>query len=87
MSMFDDRVCRTVAMEISDDMALLALLAVPGTAALLIGLLVVSALVEQRVLCPRALIVGVARAKSTSPEYTETLVAREFERLLRTSAG
>jgi hypothetical protein len=66
-------------------MALLLLLAVPGTAALLIGLLTLSALVEQRVLDPRAMILRVARARNSSPEFTERFVAREFERLLRDS--
>jgi len=65
---------------------LLALVAVPATAGLLIGLLALSAVVENRVLCPRALIVGAARARSTTPEFTEAFVAHEFERLLRTSS-
>lgn len=67
-------------------MVLWELLAVPGTAVLLIGLLSLSALVEQRVLCPRAMILQVARDRSSSPEFTETFVAREFERLLRSSS-
>jgi len=67
------------------DMVLLALVAVPATIALLIGLLVLSAVVEDRVLHPRALIVRAARVRSNSPEFTESFVAREFERLLRTS--
>ena len=49
------------------------------------GLLLLSAVVEQRVLCPRAMIVHVARARSSSPEFAEAFVTREFERLLRSS--
>lgn len=66
-------------------MVFLAIVAVPATIVLLIGLLVLSAVVEDRVLCPRALIVRAARVRSNSPEFTESFVAREFERLLRTS--
>ncbi|HZQ86864.1 MAG TPA: hypothetical protein VFA83_18610 [Acidimicrobiales bacterium] len=67
-------------------MVYLAIVAVPATAMLLIALLVLSAVVEDRVLCPRALIVKAAKVRSNSPEFTESFVAREFERLLRTSA-
>ena len=58
------------------------LLAIPGTISLLMGLLFVSALVEERVLSPQALILRVARSRST-PEYAEAFVAKEFDRLLR----
>jgi hypothetical protein len=57
-------------------------LAIPGTVVLLMGLLFLSALVESRVLSPQALILRVARTRS-SPEHTEALVAKETERLLR----
>ena len=79
------RVCRHVGLDITEAVVIVALLAVPGTAVLLIGLLALSAVVEARILCPRSLIMRVARGGSTSAEYTEAFVAREFERLLRTS--
>ena len=60
-----------------------ALLLVFGTLALLMGLLFLSALVEQRVLSPQALILRVARTRAASPDHAEVFVAREFERLLR----
>jgi hypothetical protein len=62
---------------------LIALLLVLGTLALLMGLLFLSALVEQRVLSPQALILRVARTRAASPDHAEAFVAREFERLLR----
>jgi UPF0716 family protein affecting phage T7 exclusion len=61
------------------------LLAIPGTITLLMGLLFISALVEERILSPQALILRVARNRGGSPEYAETFVAREFDRLLRDS--
>ena len=64
-------------------MSLLVLLAIPGTFVLLLGLLLLSALVEERVLSPQALILRVARARASTPEYAEAFVAREFDRLLR----
>ena len=79
------RVCRHLEMDITGSVVIVALLAVPGTAVLLIGLLVLSAVVEEKILCPRALIVRVARGGSTSAEYTEAFVTREVDRLLRTS--
>ena len=79
------RVCRHLEMDITEEVTIVALLAIPGTAVLLIGLLALSAVVEERILCPRSLIMRVARGGSTSAEYTEAFVAREFERLLRTS--
>jgi hypothetical protein len=65
--------------------SLLTLLLIPGTLVLLLGLLLLSALVEERVLSPQSLILRVARARSSSPEYAEAFVAREFDRLLRQS--
>lgn len=62
-----------------------SLLAIPASLALTVALLALSALVEQRVLSPRSMIVSAARARRTGPEYTEAIVAREFERLLRNS--
>lgn len=49
----------------------------------LTGVLWLSAWVETSVLSPRSMIVSAARARRTSPEYSEALVAREFERLIR----
>jgi hypothetical protein len=69
--------------ENTSPMTLLALLFIPGTLALLMALLFLSALVEERVLSPRALILRVARTNAATPEHAETFVAREFERLLR----
>ena len=59
------------------------LLAIPGTLSLLMGLLFLSALVEERILSPQALILRVARQRGGSPEYAEAFVAREFDRLLK----
>ena len=64
-------------------MSLLLLLLIPGTFVLLLGLLLLSALVEERVLSPQSMILQVAKTKATSPEYAEVFVAREFDRMLR----
>ena len=64
-------------------MSLLVLLLIPGTLALLLALLLLSAVVEERALSPQSLILQVARTKSSSPEYAEAFVAREFDKLLR----
>ncbi len=64
-------------------MSLLVLLLIPGTLVLLLGLLLLSALVEERVLSPQSMILQVARTRSSTPEYAEAFVAREFDRLLR----
>lgn len=58
---------------------------VPGTLVVLSALLWLSAAAEQRFLSPRSLILGAARARRTTPEYTEAFVARQFDRLLRES--
>jgi hypothetical protein len=64
-------------------MSLLLLLLIPGTFVLLLGLLLLSALVEEKVLSPQSMILQVAKARSSSPEYAEAFVAREFDRMLR----
>ena len=64
-------------------MASWLLLSIPGTIVLLMGLLLLSAFVEERVLSPQALILRVARSRGSTPEYAEAFVAREFDRLLR----
>ena len=64
-------------------MSLLVLFLIPGTLALLLGLLLLSAVVEERVLSPQSLILQVARTRSSSPEYAEAFVAREFDKILR----
>jgi hypothetical protein len=65
------------------DVSLLVLLLIPGTFVLLMGLLLLSAWVEERALSPQSLILQVAKTRSSSPEYAEAFVAREFDRLLR----
>ena len=62
-----------------------ALLFVPATLVILMGLLFLTALVEERVLSPRALILRVARTRYATPDHAEAFVARQFERLLRQS--
>lgn len=59
-----------------------ALASITGSLLVLVGLLVLSAVVEVRVLSPRSMILSAARARRTAPEYTEAFVAREFERLM-----
>jgi hypothetical protein len=61
----------------------LFLLAVPGTCIFLGVVLYLSALAERRLLSPRRLILGAARARRGTPEFAEAFVARQFERLLR----
>lgn len=56
---------------------------IPAAFAILVGVLWISAWVESSVLSPRSMIVSAARARRTTPEYSEALVAREFERLIR----
>jgi UPF0716 family protein affecting phage T7 exclusion len=63
--------------------SLLLLLLIPGTLTLLLGLLLLSALVEERVLSPQSMILQVAKTRASTPEYAEAFVAREFDRLLR----
>lgn len=63
-------------------MSLMLLLLVPGTFALLFGMLLLSAWVEDRVLSPQSLIMAAVRTRGSSPELAELLVARESERLL-----
>ena len=58
------------------------LLSIPGSLLVIVGILVLSAAVEGRVLSPRSMILSAARAKRTPPEFAEAFVAREFERLL-----
>lgn len=58
-------------------------LAIFGALGIPVGLLWLSAWVEVNVLSPRSLIMSAARARHTTPEYSEALVTREFERLIR----
>ena len=76
-------VCGRPCVDMLCAMSLLVLLLIPGTMALLLGLLLLSALVEERVLSPQSMILQVARTRATTPEYAEAFVAREFDRLLR----
>ena len=59
-----------------------AVLLVPAALGGLALLLGVSAWLEQLVLSPRALIVSAARARRTSPDHVEALVAQQCDLLL-----
>lgn len=61
----------------------LLMLSIPITVLLLAGVLFLSAVVEQRFLSPRAVVMSSVRARRSTPEYTEHLVAKQFEELLR----
>jgi hypothetical protein len=61
----------------------LLLLALPVALAMPCVLLVLSDLAEKRILSPQSMILSTARARRSTPELTEQLVAREFERLLK----
>lgn len=61
----------------------LLLLSIPMTMLLLGGVLFLSGFVEQRFLSPRAVVLSTVRARRSSPEYAEALVARQFEDLLK----
>jgi hypothetical protein len=64
-------------------MSWFALLTVPGTLVLMLGLLLLSAYVEERVLSPKALILRVARSRFASPDHAEAFVAKQFDDMLR----
>ena len=64
-------------------MSAVLLLSIPGTFAVIIAMLWVSAVAEQHFLSPQSLIRSAVRARRPSPEYTEAFVARQFERLLQ----
>ena len=57
------------------------LLLVPLIPLIVLGFLVLSAWIEERMLSPRALIVRAARSPRSSPETAERLVAAECARL------
>ena len=61
----------------------LLLLTLPAALLIPSGLLMLSAAAERRILSPQSLILSTARARRSTPEITEALVAREFERLLK----
>lgn len=63
----------------------LLLISVPFSLVIPCAMLVLSVLAERRVLSPQSLILSTVRARRSSPELSESLVAREFERLLRDS--
>ncbi len=48
-------------------------------------LLALSALAEEQILSPQSLIMSAVRSRRSGPEFTEAFVAREFERLLKTT--
>jgi hypothetical protein len=62
---------------------MLWLFSIPTTLVLLTAVLFLSAFVERRFLSPRAVVLSTVRARRSSPEYTEEMVARQFEELLR----
>lgn len=61
----------------------LLLLTLPAALLIPCGILMLSAMAEQRILSPRSLILSTARSRHNSPELAEAMVAREFERLLK----
>ena len=61
----------------------LLLIALPLTLAIPCMLLLLSDLAEKRVLSPQSMILSTAKARRSTPEFSEALVAREFERLLK----
>ena len=60
---------------------------IPGTLLLLVGILYLSALAEERFLSPRSLILGVMRVRGNTPEYVEAFVARQLAQVLRDHPG
>jgi hypothetical protein len=46
-------------------------------------MLLLSDVAEKRILSPQSMILSTARARRSTPEKAEALVAREFERLLK----
>ena len=58
------------------------LLTIPGTIALLMALLSLSAFVEERMLSPQALVAAAVRSRSADPEYAEAFVASQLEALV-----
>lgn len=57
-------------------------ISIPMTLMLLAGMLFLSSVVEQRFLSPRAVVLSTVRARRSTPEYTEAMVAKQFEELL-----
>jgi len=58
------------------------LLSIFGTLALLMGLLLLSAWAEERILSPEALVAAAVRSKSATPEQAEALTAQQLEQVL-----
>lgn len=58
---------------------------IPGTLVVLGAILALSALLEDRELSPRSMIVSAARSRRTSPDFAEVFVANQSEQLLRSS--
>ena len=63
-------------------MAVWVPLSVFGTLGLLMGLLLLSAWVEERFLSPEALVAAALRSKSATPEQAEALTAQQLEQVL-----
>lgn len=63
------------------------LLLICATFALLLGLLFLSVAAERRILHPGAIVRQTVRARRSTPEYAEAMVAKQFEALLQRPAG
>ncbi|MEO6120948.1 MAG: hypothetical protein ABIW46_08655 [Acidimicrobiales bacterium] len=63
------------------------LLSIPLTVVLLATMLALSAGVERHVLSSRSLVIRVVRARHTSPDFVEAVVAREWAPLLARPPG
>ena len=61
----------------------LLLVALPLTLVIPCVLLLLSDMAEKRILSPQSMILSTAKARRSTPEFSEALVAREFERLLK----
>jgi hypothetical protein len=59
------------------------LLAIPGTFAVLAGILAFSAWAEHHLVSPQAIVTRVARHRKAGPDTAEMVVARQLEHLLR----
>ena len=61
----------------------LPVVALPGAVAILFAILMLSQLVEQRVLSPQSMVRVAAKARRTRPEYAEMFVAAQLDPLVR----
>lgn len=63
-------------------MSVWALVAIPGTAVLLIGLLSLSAFVEEHLLSPESLMGAAIRSRSGDLDHTEAFVTRQLDAII-----